>query len=122
MRFKRLETVVLDRDLPQHGLRKGALGAVVEVYEPDGLEVEIVTASGRTEALLTLEESDVRAVAEGDLVAVRPFGKKSARGVVRRPAAADGRPESERRALRAMPGPRLGGRPSGRTLEVCRDA
>ncbi|MCI0585030.1 MAG: DUF4926 domain-containing protein [Chloroflexi bacterium] len=78
MEFERLETVVLDRDLPQHGLRKGDLGAVVEVYEPDGLEVELVTASGRTEALLTLEESDVRAVAEGDLVAVRPIGKKSA--------------------------------------------
>jgi hypothetical protein len=38
--------IVLDRDLPAHGLRKGDLGAVVQVYEPDGLEVEFVTASG----------------------------------------------------------------------------
>jgi hypothetical protein len=47
-------TVVLARDVHEHGLREGDLGAVVEVYEPDGLEVEFVTASGRTAALLTL--------------------------------------------------------------------
>ena len=46
MSFKELETVVLDRDLPKHGLRRGDLGAVVQVYRPDGLEVEFVTASG----------------------------------------------------------------------------
>ena len=46
MRFKVPDTVVLQRDLPDHGLCKGDLGAVVEVYEPDGVEVEFVTASG----------------------------------------------------------------------------
>ncbi len=73
MRFKPLETVVLDRDLPEVGLRKGDLGAVVQLHEPDGLEVEFVSASGRTEALMTLNEGDVRAVGEGDLLAVRRF-------------------------------------------------
>jgi hypothetical protein len=29
MRFRELETVVLERDIPEHGLRKGDLGAVV---------------------------------------------------------------------------------------------
>jgi hypothetical protein len=77
MRFKELQTVVLDRDLPEHGLRKGDLGAVVHVYEPDGLEVEFVSASGRTEALVTLKAGDVRAVAEGDLVAVRPLDRSA---------------------------------------------
>jgi hypothetical protein len=76
MKFKVLDTVVLRRDLPEHGLREGDLGAVVEVYEPDGIEVEFVTASGRTEALLTLKDSDVRVVSDTDLVAVRPFRKK----------------------------------------------
>ncbi|MEQ8767766.1 MAG: DUF4926 domain-containing protein [Planctomycetota bacterium] len=71
MRFKELDTVVLNRDLPDRGLRIGDLGAVVQVYEPDGLEVEFVSASGRTEALVTLKESDVRPVAEGDILAVR---------------------------------------------------
>ena len=71
MKYKLLDTVVLDRDLPQHGLRAGDLGAVVEVYEPDGLEVEFVTASGKTQALVTLNINDVRPVQENDLVAVR---------------------------------------------------
>lgn len=72
MRYRVLDTVVLDRDLPEHGLRRGDLGVVVEVYEPDGLEVEFVTAAGRTAALVTLNVRDVRAVADDDLVSVRP--------------------------------------------------
>ena len=72
MRYQVLDTIVLDCDLPEHALRKGDLGAVVEVYEPDGLEVEFVTASGRTAALLTLNTRDVRPIADDDLVSVRP--------------------------------------------------
>ena len=72
MTYRVLDTVVLDRDLPNHGLRRGDLGAVVEVYQPDGLEVEFVTASGRTAALVTLTDRDVRPVADDDLVSVRP--------------------------------------------------
>ena len=75
MRFKELDTVVLNRDLPEHGLLKGDLGAVVQVYEPDGLEVEFVSASGRTEALVTLRDADVRSVADGDLIAVRQLDR-----------------------------------------------
>jgi hypothetical protein len=52
-------------------LRAGDRGAVVEVYKPDGLEVEFVTASGLTEALVTLKASDVRQVGDTDLIAVR---------------------------------------------------
>jgi hypothetical protein len=69
--FKLLDTVVLDRDLPEHGLRRGDLGAIVDLVAPDGIEVEFVLASGKTQALVSLRESDVRAVAEGDLIAVR---------------------------------------------------
>lgn len=74
--FRELDTVVLARDLPEAGLRAGDLGAVVLVYgppeAPEGLEVEFVTASGRTQALRTLEPDDVRAVRDDDLLAVRP--------------------------------------------------
>ncbi len=77
MRFKELDTVVLNRDLPEQGLRRGDLGAVVQVYEPDGLEVEFVSAAGKTEALVTLKETDVRAVAEGDLIAVRRLDRSA---------------------------------------------
>lgn len=71
MIYKLLDTVVLVRDLPEHGLRNGDLGAVVQVYEPDGLEVEFVTASGKTQALVTLNVNDVRPVKDSDLIAVR---------------------------------------------------
>lgn len=77
MRFKELQTVVLNRDLPERGLRRGDLGAVVQIYEPDGLEVEFVSASGKTEALVTLKEADVRAVADGDLIAVRQLERSA---------------------------------------------
>ena len=69
--YKLLDTVVLNRDLPEHGLRNGDLGAVVEVYAPDGLEVEFVTASGKTQSLVTLNVKDVRPVQDSDLIAVR---------------------------------------------------
>jgi hypothetical protein len=75
MNFKPLDIVVLNKDLPRAGLKLGDLGAVVEVYEPDALEVEFVTASGKTEALLTLEVADVRAVVDTDLVSVRPYSR-----------------------------------------------
>jgi len=78
MKFKELETVVLERDLPGEGLRRGDLGAVVQVYSPDGLEVEFVTASGRTQALVTLHEEDVRPVGDEDLIAVRTVARGAA--------------------------------------------
>lgn len=73
MTFNLHDTVVLNRDFPEHGLRRGDLGAVVEVYEPDGLEVEFVTGSGRTQAVLTLSSDDIRPVQDRDLMAVRPL-------------------------------------------------
>jgi len=69
--FHELDTVVLLRDLPEAGLRSGDLGAVVQVYGVEALEVEFVTASGRTQALLTLPVTDVRPVRDNDLLAVR---------------------------------------------------
>jgi len=64
MNYSILDTVVLNRDLPEQGLKRGDLGAIVELYEPDGFEVEFALASGRTVALLTLSTADVRKVAK----------------------------------------------------------
>lgn len=77
MKFNELDAVVLDKELLDHGLRRGDLGTVVHVYEPDGLEVEFVTASGRTEALVTLAVGDVRPVVDTDLVSVRPLRRSA---------------------------------------------
>ena len=73
MKFKILDTVVLARDLPAHGLKKDDLGTIVELYEPDGLEVEFLMASGRTKVLATLNTGDVRSVGDTDLMSVRPL-------------------------------------------------
>jgi hypothetical protein len=73
MTFRELDIVVLEKDFPAHGLKRGDLGAVVEVYEPDAVEVEFVAASGKTKALVTLNVADIRAVGDDDLVSVRAF-------------------------------------------------
>jgi hypothetical protein len=77
--FHALDVVVLNTDLPAQGLKRGDLGAVVDVYSPDAIEVEFVTASGRTQALITLQPSDIREVGDDDLVAVRPAGTSPGR-------------------------------------------
>ncbi len=77
MKWKMLDPVVLDRDLPEHELCKGDLGTVVELYEPDGIEVEFVTASGDTQAVLTLHESDVRPAEPNDLISVRKIRRSA---------------------------------------------
>ena len=72
MSFHGRDVVLLTTDLPAQGLKRGDLGAVVDVYSPDAIEVEFVTASGRTQALLTLRTRDIREVGDDDLVTVRP--------------------------------------------------
>ena len=61
MRFKELDTVVLTHDIAEHGLEKGDMGAIVHIHpDSEALEVEFVTAEGRTVALLTLKPQDIR--------------------------------------------------------------
>jgi hypothetical protein len=54
-------------------LRRGDLGAIVEVYGSNAFEVEFVAASGQTQALVTLTAEDIRHVGDQDLVSVRPL-------------------------------------------------
>ncbi|MSP97758.1 MAG: DUF4926 domain-containing protein [Betaproteobacteria bacterium] len=75
--FKTLDTVVLTRDVQGADLRRGDLGAIVEVYGPDAFDVEFVAANGRTQALLTLTAQDIRHVGDRDLVAIRTLEKIS---------------------------------------------
>jgi hypothetical protein len=78
MTHRLLDTVVLSRDLPEYGLQKGDLGAVVEVYDTEAIEVEFVRASGKTQAVVTLMTDDVRPVLDNDLVAVRSLPSETA--------------------------------------------
>jgi hypothetical protein len=59
--IKELDTVVLTRDLPEAGLRRGDVGAVVLVHGAgEAFEVEFVSLDGETIALQTLQPDDIR--------------------------------------------------------------
>jgi hypothetical protein len=81
MMLRALDVMVLNEDQPEHGLKQGDLGTVVEVRGPE-VEVEFVRASGRTQTLVILPLSAVRAVRDDDMVAVRPATSRP----VRRPS------------------------------------
>ena len=75
---KLLDTVALTHDHLEAGLQKGDVGAVVEVLGQDAYEVEFVAASGRTQALITLAASEVRALGDRDLFSVRSLAETDA--------------------------------------------
>jgi hypothetical protein len=70
--IQELDPVVLTCDLPEHGLKKGDVGAVVHCY-PDRatVEVEFVTAGGKTVAVLTLTQADVRPLQSAEILHAR---------------------------------------------------
>lgn len=57
--MKLLDVVALIENLPDLNLRKGQVGTIVEVYEPDVFEVEFVDLHGKTYALETLRGNQV---------------------------------------------------------------
>jgi len=70
--IEELETVVLARDVPGHGLKRGDIGAVVHRYtDAEAFEVEFVTAEGKTIAVLTLSPEDLRPVGAAEILHVR---------------------------------------------------
>jgi len=74
-----LDTIVLAHGIPEHGLCKGDVGAVVHVYgDGRALEVEFVTADGKTQALLTLTSEDVRPMAATEILHVRELSQRAA--------------------------------------------
>lgn len=53
--IEELDTVVLTKDVPELGLRRGDVGAVVHAHTGgQAFEVEFVTLSGKTVAVATL--------------------------------------------------------------------
>jgi hypothetical protein len=66
-----LEVVVLTRDEPEYGLRKGDVGTIVLVHPGEGYEVEFGTYGGETVAVLTLPAQAVRAPGPREIAHVR---------------------------------------------------
>ena len=67
-----LELVVLRRDLPAARLKAGDVGTVVLKHgEGVGFEVEFVTFSGDTVAVVTIPAEDLRPVAADEIAHAR---------------------------------------------------
>jgi hypothetical protein len=66
------DVVVLTRDLPEHDLCAGDVGAVVHVYaESKAYEVEFITGAGQTLAVERLGPNDIRPVGAGEILHIR---------------------------------------------------
>jgi hypothetical protein len=72
MTIREHEMVVLTRDVPEHQLQSGDVGAVVHVYENGkAFEVEFVTGSGQTLAVETFQPGDIRPVSAMEILHIR---------------------------------------------------
>jgi hypothetical protein len=72
MKIKEHDCVVLTSDLPDENLKAGDVGAVVHIHKGGAAyEVEFVTLTGRTIAIVTVEASNLRPVNKRDINHVR---------------------------------------------------
>ena len=72
MMFRELDAVVLTRDVPEHALRLGDLGAIVHMHTDTMVEVEFVRGKGANALVTTLPTSALRTLSETDTLSVRP--------------------------------------------------
>ena len=73
--IQELDMVVLTRDLDDHGLKRGDIGAVVHKYGKNGFEIEFTTAEGKTVAVLTLTGDDIRPLHGREILHVREMSQ-----------------------------------------------
>ncbi|MCK5196701.1 MAG: DUF4926 domain-containing protein [Spirochaetales bacterium] len=67
-----LETVVINKDIPEYGLIRGDIGAMVHIYENGSVvEVEFVSGEGSTVGVITLPKEDLRQIAHDEILHVR---------------------------------------------------
>ena len=72
--FNELETVVLARDLKEHNLTHGDVGTIVHCYAGGkAYEVEFVTGEGKTIAVVTLAQADIRPMQRQEILHVRMY-------------------------------------------------
>lgn len=58
--IEELDVIILTVDMPKSQLKKGDMGTVVKVYGNNNYDVEFLTTSGNTIALLNLDATQVR--------------------------------------------------------------
>ena len=69
--MKEHEDVVLARNLPKYGLKKGDVGTIIHVHLAKGYEVEFLTLRGETVAVASLSKDEVRPIARREIAHAR---------------------------------------------------
>jgi hypothetical protein len=70
--IKEYDKIVLTADLPEIGLLKGDLGTVVMIHQNGkGYEVEFIALDGSTIDVVTLSNSQIRAIRKREIAKVR---------------------------------------------------
>lgn len=70
--IKEHDCIVLTKNLPEEGLEAGDIGTVVHIHKGgEGYEVEFMTLTGETVALVTLLAGQVRPFSRCDLAHTR---------------------------------------------------
>jgi hypothetical protein len=65
--MKEHEEVVLVRNLPKYGLKKGDLGTIIHGHRAKGYEVEFMTLRGETIAVSSLLKEEVRPISRREI-------------------------------------------------------
>jgi hypothetical protein len=65
------DAFVLAVDLPEYGLKRGDVGAVVMVHGSEGYEVEFMTLDGETVGVTSLAADKVRPIARREIAHAR---------------------------------------------------
>jgi hypothetical protein len=70
--IKEHDRIVLTEDLPEETLKAGDIGTIVHIHQNGaGYEVEFMTLTGETIAVVTLMAAQVRPLAHRDMAHVR---------------------------------------------------
>jgi len=73
-----LDELILECDLPEHGLAHGDVGMVVLVHQDGGgYEIEFTALDGETVAVVTLAATQVRTAASGEIAHARELARAS---------------------------------------------
>jgi hypothetical protein len=71
------EEVVLTKDIPKRGLKKGDVATILEHHPvsnaEDGYSLELFNALGDTIAVITVPESAIEPLTEDEIFSVRPL-------------------------------------------------
>ena len=69
--LKEHESVVLARNLPKYGLKKGDVGTIVLAHPEKGYEVEFMTLCGEPIVVTSLSKEKVRPIARREIAHAR---------------------------------------------------